>query len=550
MEVAPASTPPAARVRIEDLTLDRLLLLDPEGGRIQLGGQRALLLDAVALGLLRSELVATLGLPAARALLSRFGYAHGWRTAEALRHAVPWAEERDWRRAGGRIHTLQGLVRVEPVPDYPGPHPFAEALWRDSYEAEQHLLQLGPSKEPVCWTLVAFAAGYMSRANGREILVQETACVGRGDAACRVEGTFKEDWTGPPMPYEQGPLDASLERLAAELLRADLRRAEQRRLIVPAEGPEDEDGLVARSEAMRRVLDLARRVARVDSTVLVTGESGVGKERVAELVHRRSARASRPFVAVNCGAVTETLLESELFGHVRGAFTGATADRVGLFEAAAGGTLLLDEVGETSLPMQAKLLRAIQEREVRRVGESVARKVDVRVVAATNRDLAEAVAARRFRQDLLYRLKVVEVHVPPLRERPEDVLPLARALLAGAARRLGRPAPGLTAAAAEALQRHAWPGNVRELENALERAVALAAGPRLEAADLPEEVRAPLARPRSSGTLTLDEVEREHVLATLAAHGGHQGRTAAALRIGTATLYRKLKAWRAMGLAG
>jgi DNA-binding NtrC family response regulator len=300
---------------------------------------------------------------------------------------------------------------------------------------------------------------------------------------------------------------------------------------------------------MRRVLDLARRVARVDSTVLVTGESGVGKERVASLVHARSARANRPFVAVDCGAVTETLLESELFGHARGAFTGATSDRVGLFEAATGGTLFLDEVGETSLPMQAKLLRALQEHEVRRVGESTARKVDVRVVAATNRDLSAAVASGRFRQDLLYRLKVVEIHVPPLRERPADVLPLARLVLAGLARRRGRPVAGLTAAAAEALQRHAWPGNVRELENALERAVALAAGPRLDLQDLPEELRAPPERPRPPAALRLDEVEREHVLATLRACGGHQGHAAARLGIGTATLYRKLKAWRAAGLA-
>jgi two-component system, NtrC family, response regulator HydG len=536
------------RVRLEEVSLDLLLDLDP-AGPIRFAGQRAVILDAVALGLLRSELVRTLGLGAARALLSRFGYAHGWRTAEAMRSAVPWAEERDWRRAGGKIHTLQGLVRVEPVPDYPGPHPFAEAVWRDSFEAEQHRLQLGPATEPVCWTLVAFAAGYLSRANGREILVHETSCAGRGDPVCRVEGTFKEDWRGAPMPYEQGALDASLERLAADLLASERRLVEGRRLLVPAEVPADEDGVVARSEAMRKVLDLARRVAKVDSTVLVTGESGVGKERIAELVHRRSARAAHPFVAVDCGAVTETLLESELFGHVRGAFTGATGDRVGLFEAAAGGTLFLDEVGETSLGMQAKLLRAIQEREVRRVGESSSRKVDVRVVAATNRDLRAAVAAGRFRQDLLYRLKVVEVRVPPLRDRPEDLLPLARALLAAAARRTGRRIGGLTGAALEALQRHAWPGNVRELENALERAVALASGPRVDVADLPEEVRVPGPAPRPLGTRRLEEVEREAILAALAAHGGHQGHTAAALGIGTATLHRKLKRWREMGLA-
>ncbi|MBK9515948.1 MAG: sigma-54-dependent Fis family transcriptional regulator [Anaeromyxobacter sp.] len=532
-------------MRLDDLDLSDLLELGPAPGSIRFGGQRALLLDAVALGLLRTELITSHGYAAARGLLSRFGYAHGWRTAESMHGALPWVEERDWRRAGGRLHTLQGLVRVERVPDYPGSHPFAEAIWHDSYEAEQHLLHLGPSREPVCWTLTAFAAGYMSRANGREVVVWETACVGRGDRACRIEGCFKEEWTGGPVPYDKGTLDASLERLAATLLADERRLAEQRRLVVPAEPGGDEDDEVARSEPMRRALDLARRVARVDSTVLITGESGVGKERIAALVHRRSARAAGPFVPVDCGAVTETLLESELFGHARGAFTGATGDRVGLFEAAAGGTLFLDEVGETSLGMQAKLLRAIQELEVRRVGESVSRTVDVRVVAATNRDLGAEVEAGRFRKDLYYRLKVVEVRVPPLRERPEDVLPLARALLGAIARRMGRRLGGLTPAACELLQRHPWPGNVRELENALERAAAMASGSRVDVGDLPDELRRPDAPARPAASRRLEEVEREAILAALAAHGGNQARTAATLGIGTATLYRKLKAYRA-----
>jgi two-component system, NtrC family, response regulator HydG len=285
-------------------------------------------------------------------------------------------------------------------------------------------------------------------------------------------------------------------------------------------------------------------VARVESTALITGESGAGKERLARLIHEESSRSGGPFVAVNCGAVAETLLESELFGHARGAFTGAERDRAGLFEAATGGTLFLDEIGEISAGMQVKLLRVLQEREVRRVGESRSRAVDVRVVAATNRNLAEDVASGRFRQDLYYRLRVIELRVPPLRERPEDILPLARVFLLETARRMGRKITGFTPRAAEQLLRHAWPGNVREVQNTVEHAVALSSGSRIEVEDLPDELRAALPRPRPTGAVRpLADVEREYILAAVEAAGGNRTRAAGDLGIGLATLKRKLKAY-------
>jgi len=269
----------------------------------------------------------------------------------------------------------------------------------------------------------------------------------------------------------------------------------------------------------------------------------VGKERIARLVHDESTRAAGPFIAVNCAAITETLLESELFGHKRGAFTGATTDRHGLFEAANHGTLLLDEIGEVSPAMQVKLLRVLQEREVRRVGESTSRPVDVRVLAATNRDLAHGVAEGAFRQDLYYRLKVVELHVPPLRDRRDDILPLARVMLADAAVRMDRPIAGLFPRAADQLLRYDWPGNVRELENAMERAVALAQGRRVDFDDLPEEVRQAFPKPAASAgsVQSLAEVEKAYILAVLELNGGNQTRSAKQLGIGSATLYRKLK---------
>lgn len=310
-------------------------------------------------------------------------------------------------------------------------------------------------------------------------------------------------------------------------------------------------GIVAKSSSMRQVVDLVRRVAKVDSTVLIFGESGSGKERIARLVHDESTRAAGPFVAVNCGALTETLLETELFGHVRGAFTGATGDRAGLFEAAQAGTLFLDEIGDVSPGMEVKLLRAIQEREIRRVGDTRNRKVDVRIVAATHRDLTKAVADGTFRQDLFYRLKVVDLRLPALRERREDILPLARVLLADAALRMKRKISGMSPKAADQLLRYDWPGNVRELENAMERAVAFAlpSTTRVEFEDLPEEVRMAEVKPMATKeqALPLEEMEKEHILATLALNDGNQTVTAMHLQIGTATLYRKLKRYGVIG---
>jgi two-component system response regulator HydG len=544
-------------MRPADLDLREILDLPPTGGVIRFAGQRVLLMDAVAMGLLRRELMASLGETAARAVLTRFGFAHGWRTAEALRDALPWDEARDWRIAGGRIHMLQGQVVYEPL-QADGVQAeggaFAEAVWRESYEAQQHLLQFGRSDAPVCWTVTAFASGYLSCCNGRTIYCVERECVGRGDPRCRVEGRPVEEWgdaAGDALAFfRDGCLSAHLAHVT-DALRAAEQALHARRRELAATQPADEavPGLVARSEAMRRVVDLARRVAPVDATVLITGESGVGKERVARLIHDESPRAAHPFVAVNCGALTETLLESELFGHAKGSFTGATADRAGLFESAGGGTLLLDEVGELTPATQVRLLRVLQEREVRRVGEARPRRVDVRVLAATHRTLADEVAAGRFRQDLYYRLRVVEVAIPPLRARRADVLPIARAFLQRTAARFKSAVRGLSPEAADQLLRHPWPGNVRELENVIERALVLADGERVELRDLPEEVRdARMPAPAPAAEVRpIEQVEREYILAALDLNGGNQARTAAQLGIGTATLYRKLRRYEEEG---
>lgn len=305
-----------------------------------------------------------------------------------------------------------------------------------------------------------------------------------------------------------------------------------------------EPGLGVYSPAMQRLLSVASRVAEVDSTVLIVGESGVGKERLARFIHGASPRAAGPFVPVNCGAVPDALFESELFGHTRGAFTGALHDRPGLFEAAHEGTLLLDEVGEVPLAMQVKLLRVLQEHEVRRVGENRQRHINVRVIAATNRNLADDVADRRFRRDLFYRLQVVELVVPPLRERPEDLRGLAETLLARVARQMRRPVTGYTANALDQMLRYPWPGNVRELENAVERACALATGEIIDVDDLPDKVRHNHALIIASEHVRpLRDIEREYILGALERNHGSRMLTAEQLHIGLATLRRKLKGY-------
>ena len=305
--------------------------------------------------------------------------------------------------------------------------------------------------------------------------------------------------------------------------------------------------LVGQSEPMRRIRDLIARAAGSDATVLVTGESGTGKELAARALHAASPRASGPFVAINCAALPEALLESELFGHVRGAFTDAKSDRPGLFARAERGTLFLDEIGDMPAGMQVKLLRALQERTVRPVGGDREVPFDARIVAATHKDLEAEIAAGRFRRDLFFRIHVIEVALPPLRARGSDVLLLASAFTERMASRAGRGPMRISHGAAERILAYDWPGNVRELENSIERAVALALGDELAAEDLPARVRRPEAASQAeepSELVSLEEMERRYILRVVRAVGGNKKLAAQVLGLDRSTLYRKLDRWR------
>jgi DNA-binding NtrC family response regulator len=345
-------------------------------------------------------------------------------------------------------------------------------------------------------------------------------------------------------PFDMNDLALTIERaLKHRELREEVKRL---RLAVNEQRPFDE--MIGESLPMRKMYELIARVAPTEATVLVTGESGTGKELVARTLHARSARSSGPFVAINCAAMPESLLESELFGHTKGAFTDARAARQGLFARAGGGTLFLDEVGEMPVGMQAKLLRALQERRVRPVGGDTEVAFDTRLITATNRDLELDVQQGRFREDLFYRINVVQVSVPPLRARENDILLLAQQFLKRA-HSAGGAVVGMKSVTAERLMAYPWPGNVRELQNCIERAVALTQFDRIGVDDLPERVasfkstRITIGTSDPSSILPMDEVERRYVAQVLETLGGNKALAARALGMDRRTLYRKLEGW-------
>jgi two-component system response regulator HydG len=351
--------------------------------------------------------------------------------------------------------------------------------------------------------------------------------------------------------YLTKPLDFEVLKLGIERARDHSGlKSENQALKAELRAAFDLQNIIGRSRAMVALIDMIAMVAPSEATVLIAGESGTGKELIARCLHANSPRRDQPFVVVNCAAITETLLESELFGHEKGAFTGAERRREGRFMQAHQGTIFLDEVGEMPAAMQAKLLRVIQEREIQRVGGTEVLEVDVRILAATHRDLAAEVAAGRFREDLFYRLNVVALKVPPLRERQDDIPLLAGHFLTRYAERNRKTVRGFTPRCLDLLLRHDWPGNVRELENAVERAVILMAGDYVSEKDLPlsiagagEALPAPGEPSAPGGPRTLEDIEREAILATLQRTEGNKSKAAEMLGITRKTLYKKLKTY-------
>ncbi len=454
----------------------------PETGQIWLHEHRMLLVHAEAQALLRKELIDSLGMDRARGLLMRMGYASGLRDAELARARAEECSDIEAFMTGPKLHTLEGIVHVTPVRlelDRASAKFYGEFLWENSWEGQWHRHHYGIHSEPVCWTQIGYACGYTSAFMGHPILYKEVECVGMGQNNCRIIGKPVEEWDDA----EAHMRFFRPEAIADQLIELQTQVVQLRSTIADKEKlPAD---MIGTSPGFAAAYDLLKHAAASQITVLLLGETGVGKELFARALHHLSPRRDRPFIAVNCAAIPNELVESELFGVERGAYTGALVARAGRFERADGGSLFLDEVGELPLPAQSKLLRVLQEGEIERLGDHKTRKVNVRIIAATNDELRQRVKEGRFRSDLYYRLNAYQVNIPPLRERKEDISLLAKRFLEKYSALHVKKLRGFTDKAKRALLTYPWPGNIRELQNTVERGVILApSGTRIEVSHL------------------------------------------------------------------
>lgn len=514
---------------------EQILKADFHKGIIELMHQRVLLFEADAMGTLRKDIIRSLGLTPARNILTCFGYSHGWANAANALKLFP--NFTNYPLLGQKIHQAQGaaIVTITDFQETPQWRLFSK--WEQSNEGLQHKTHFGAADECVCWTTVAWASGFTSRLLGKEMYCIEDKCIGKGDEFCTMSLRSKEDWGDEiesHLPYyKMETIDNLLKNVNVKLRQKERRIWQIDKLF---ENAVDSSGIIAANNESKKILDTAKRVAKSDFSVIITGESGTGKELLASYIHNQSSRALGPFVAFNCNAMPENLIESELFGYAKGAFTGANKDKEGLFEAANGGTLFLDEIGDASAALQGKLLRVLQEKEIRRVGDTLSRAVNVRVITATNVNLAESVNQGTFRRDLYYRLNMIELHILPLNERKEDILPLAHLFLA----KTPDKNKNFSRQAMESLLQHDWKGNIRELKNVVERAAFLARGTEINPEDFYFEINHKAAKP-DENIQSIVDVEKNLIIQALEKTKGNKKQAAALLGIGLATLYRKLK---------
>lgn len=449
------------------------LHFDTEHGQLWFDEYRMLLMHTSIMGYLRKDLANMIGIQRTKRFFIRLGYQAGLKDAEVTTKMRPGLNEEQAFMAGPQMHGIRGMVKVEAnqlILNHQKKQFYADLNWYNSFEADVHIEQFGLSNEPSCWMLLGYACGYSSFATGMTIIYQEVECKTCGHANCRIIGKPLSEWENADELIQfmsPEPIEKELIALQAELF--ELKKS----IYSTSKNDYSMFSSVGQSAAYQRVCDLLKKAAGAKVSILLQGETGVGKEAFARGVHDLSQRKEHAFVAVNCAAIPPELIESELFGVEKGAFTGAHQSRLGKFERAHNGTIFLDEVVELSPRAQAALLRILQEGEFERVGDSQTRHLDVRVITATNEDLEQAVKAGRFRADLYYRLNIFPVQIPPLRERREDIPLLIEHFLKRFEKMYDKQIQGVSEKATAFMQSYAWPGNIRELENLLERAVLL-----------------------------------------------------------------------------
>ncbi len=454
-------------VDFQDLT-EQIRFQSTEG-KIWFGEQRMLLMQVSAMAAFRREMVNTMGIERAKGLFLRLGYQSGLKDAELARKLRPHCSELDIFLAGPQLHSLKGMVKAVPIEIDINQETggfYCELEWIDSFEVDICQTELGQMEEPACWSLLGYACAYTSSFMGREIIFREVSCRGCGDDKCMIVGKPAEEWEDTEEFTKYFKADPIIEELY------DL-QSQVSSLRSSLEKQQGQYYGIGQSASYNKVCKMIDKAAQGKVSVLLLGETGVGKEVIARSVHLRSERAEQPFIAVNCAAIPPDLIEAELFGVEKGAYTGANQSRPGRFERANTGTIFLDEVVELTPRAQATLLRVLQEGELERVGDNRTRAVDVRVIAATNESLEKAVEEGRFRSDLFYRLNVFPVKVPPLRERLEDLPLLAEHFLNKFHSEYNKRTLGLSDKALELCLHYHWPGNIRELENVMERGVIL-----------------------------------------------------------------------------
>jgi len=537
-------------------TLEELaecIYFSPGDGRAWLNDQRIVLMQTATLSRLRQELIDLVGLERARAVFTRVGYAQGARDAQLVRKRWPDKDLTHYLGAGPRIHTIEGYVKAETVRfeyDIDSGHYYGEFLWRDSSEADEHLMLHAVANQPMCWLQIAYPTGYTSWLFGKLILFREVECRAMGAPYCRCIGQPVDAWGDAADKFDLPVLESAPRAAVPEVKE---RTYDDNDLAA--------DHVVGVAGSFITARHMLERVSRTDATVLLAGESGVGKELFAHTLHEMSPRRARRFIAVNCAAIPDSLMESELFGVEKGAFTGATHSRPGRFERAQGGTLFLDEIASLSPVSQGKLLRVLQEREIERIGGTRTTKVDVRVVVATNVDLRKEVAAGRFREDLFFRLNVFPIDLPPLRERRDDIPLLMDHFLRLYSRQHRVNPRGFTRRAIEALLSYDYPGNVREMQNLIERGVVFAEpgdlidvthmfrhGEKLEARSMEISPSGALRRSRGATATaaantqpTLPEIERRLFADALERHQGNISAAARAVGLSRPALEYRLR---------